>query len=103
MYFPIQLNNLACQLLCSNVSSNIGAVRSPFAGGRKGAASLYMQVIKGAASLYMQVIKGAASLYMQVIKGAASLYMQVIKGAASLYMQVIKGAAQVRVRSDVTR
>ena len=58
-----------------------------------------MQVIKGAAGWR----KGAASLYMQVIKGAASLYMQVIKGAASLYMQVIKGAAQVRVRSDVTR
>jgi hypothetical protein len=36
-----------------------GAARGP-QGGRKGAASLYMQVIKGAASLYMQVIKGAA-------------------------------------------
>ena len=45
-----------------NASSNIEAVRPPFAGGRKGAASLYMQVIKGAASLYMQVIKGAAQV-----------------------------------------
>ena len=56
-------------------SSNIGAVRPLFSGGRRGPQGGR----KGAASLKIQ---GGASLYMQVIKGAASLYMQVIKGAA---------------------
>jgi hypothetical protein len=46
-----------------NLSSNIEAVRPLFLGGRKGAASLYMQVItmQGGVS-YMQVIKGAAQV-----------------------------------------